>query len=85
MRDYQPLDVKRTLKTGLIYLAIAFVFMLITSTILTILKVPVWLNVMAGVVVGGIVVFICYLIHNKLKEKKKQKRDESIKFDPFKD
>ena len=76
-------DMKKTLKTGAIYLLIAFPFVLIVSTILTIVNIPHWLNMLISVVVGAVVVFICYIVHNKIKQKRKENSENE--FDPFKD
>lgn len=81
--DQTPFEVKQTVKLGLIYLLIAFPFVLIVATVLTIIKAPLALIIICNVVVGGIVVFIEMLIHNKIEQKKQE--NSNTKFDPFKD
>ena len=78
-----PFDVKKTIKKGLIFLLIALPFMSVVAVLLTIAKAQQWLTMMATVVTGGIVVFICYVVSNSRAEKKKAEKDN--KFDPFKD
>ena len=82
-----PYDIKQTLKRGLIYLLIAFPFILVVATLLTIAKAPIFVVMICNVVVGGIVVFIAMIINNKRKEKKQKSEDANVgkKFDPFKD
>lgn len=82
----QPYDIKKTFKTGLIYLLIAFPFVLIVATVLTIIKAPLVVIMIANLVVGGGVVLIAFIVHGKIKEKKEIKaKNEPKKFDPFKD
>ena len=57
--NLSPFDVKKTLKKGLIFLLIALPFMSVVAILLTIIKAPQWLTMLATVVTGGIVVFIC--------------------------
>lgn len=85
--SYQtPYDVKKTLKQGLIYLLIALPFVSVVAVCLTIAKAPVAVIMLCNVVTGGVVVFVTYLIHCKIKEKRKEKQKNSPKkFDPFKD
>ena len=78
-----PFDVKKTIKKGLIFLLIALPFMSVVAILLTIAKVQQWLTMLATIVTGGIVVFICYIVSNSRAEKKKAEKDS--KFDPFKD
>ena len=80
-----PFDVKQTLKTGFIYLLIAAPFMLVVATLLTIANVAYWLILLATVIVGGFAIFACFIIHSRIKEKRKTQREKSDKFDPFKD
>ena len=81
-----PYDVKQTLKQGLIYLLIAFPFVLVCSTLLTLIKAPLAVVLFCDVVAGGGVVLVTWMIHNKIKEKReKEGKKESKKFDPFKD
>lgn len=76
-------DYKKSIKLGMIYLLIAIPFMLAIAVVLTIVKVPYWLTMLGTIVVGGIVVFVCFVIHGKMVEKRKLK--EKDKFDPFRD
>ena len=82
-----PYDIKQTLKRGLIYLLIAFPFILVVATLLTIAKAPLWVIMLCNIVVGGSVVFVAMVINNKLKERKQNKEEANLgkKFDPFKD
>ena len=80
-----PIDVKKTLKIGLIYLAIALPFVAVVAVLLTLAKAPVGVVMLCNVVTGGVVVFVCYIVHNKIKEKRKEKAKDGKKFDPFKD
>lgn len=81
-----PYDIKQTLKRGFAYLLIAFPVVLICSTLLTIIKAPLAVILLCDVVVGGGVVLLVWIIHNKIKEKKAIKAEtEPKKFDPFKD
>lgn len=81
-----PIDVIKTLKTGLIYLLIALPFVAVVAILLTMANSPLWVIMLCNVVTGGAVVLICYLVHNKIKEKRKEKeRNGHKKFDPFKD
>ena len=81
-----PVDVKRTVKKGFIYLLVAFPFVLICSVFLTIINAPVWATILCNVVVGGIVVVIEIFISNKIKERKeKENFGKPKQFDPFKD
>lgn len=79
-----PYDVKKTVKQGFIYLLIAFPFVLVVSTALTIAKAPLFVIMLCNIVTAGLVVLLEYIIHNKIKEKRKEKRENS-NFDPFKD
>lgn len=85
MSNLTPFDIKKTLKRGMIYMLIALPFMLVVGVLLTIVNAPYWLSLMATVVVGGAVILVCFLLNAKLDEKRKQKQQESSKFDPFKD
>lgn len=85
MQNYSQFDFKKTIKRGLIYLLIATPFMLVIAVLLTIINAPYWLTMLATVVVGGLAVFICYIVNGKLDEKRKKKQQDSNKFDPFKD
>ena len=85
MQNYSQIDFKKTIKRGLIYLLIATPFMLVVAVLLTIVKAPYWLTMLSTVVIGGIAVFICYIVNAKLDEKRKKKQQNSNKFDPFKD
>ena len=78
-----PYDVKQTLKVGLVYLLIAFPFVLVVATILTILKAPLWLIMVCNIAVGGAVVLIAFAIHTKIKQKKQEEKKSN--FDPFRD
>lgn len=80
-----PFDIKKMIKKGLIYLLIALPFMSVVAVLLTIIKADYWLTMFATIVVGGIVVFICYVISNNREEKKKRENEDKGKFDPFKD
>ena len=81
-----PVDVKKTVKKGFIYLLIAFPFVLVVATCLTIINAPLWVILLCNVVTGGIVVFVSMVISNKIKEKKeKDKSNKPKAFDPFKD
>ena len=81
-----PYDVKQTLKQGLIYLLIALPFVAVVAVALTIINAPLWAVMLCNVTVGGVVVLVAYIVHNKIKEKRKQKeKNEPKKFDPFKD
>lgn len=79
-----PYDVKRTVTRGLIYLLIAFPFVLIIATVLTIAKAPLWVIMVCNVAVGGAVVLLEMFIYSKIKEKK-EKNQGTKKYDPFKD
>lgn len=84
--NYTPIDIKKTLKQGLIYLLIAFPFILVVAVCLTIIKAPLWAIMVCNVTVGGVVIILSYMIHNKIKEKRKVKeKDQPKKYDPFKD
>ena len=83
--NLSPFDVKKTLKKGLIFLLIALPFMSVVAILLTIIKAPQWLTMLATVVTGGIVVFICYIVSTNRAEKKKANKEQEKKFDPFKD
>ena len=84
--DQTPYDIKKTVKQGFIYLLIAFPFVLISSILLTIVKAPLFVVMFSNVVVGGGVIFVVWIIHNKIKEKRQNsKNDNTKKFDPFKD
>ena len=83
--NLSPFDVKKTLKKGLIFLLIALPFMSVVAILLTIIKSPQWLTMLATVVTGGIVVFICYIVSNNRAEKKNANKEQEKKFDPFKD
>ena len=81
-----PLDVKQTLKRGFIYLLIAFPFVLVVATIMTIIKAPLWAVLLCNVIAGAGVVAIAMIINNKIKEKKAKEKDIKPKeFDPFRD
>lgn len=80
-----PFDYKKTIKAGLVYLLIAVPFMLVVATALTIIEAPYWLIMLATIVTGGIVIFVSYVIHNKIKDKRKQDNKNDTKFDPFRD
>ncbi len=81
--NFSQYDFKKSIKRGCIYLLIAVPFMLIISVVLNIVGAPFWLNILSTVVVGGIVVFVAYVISTKIAEKKKE--NEKNKYDPFKD
>ena len=83
MNYNSPLDVKKTVKQGVIYLLIAFPFVLFVATVLTIVNAPLWAIMFCNIVVGGGVILLEYIIHNKIKENKKKKNEST--FDPFKD
>ena len=88
MNNYygSPLDVKKTLKTCLIYLLIAFPFVAVAAVLLTLTNAPLWAIMLCNVVTGGAVILVTYFIHGKIKEKKKhQQENKPKKFDPFKD
>lgn len=87
MNNLTPFDIKKTLKRGLIYLLIALPFMAVVAVLLTIVKAPYFLVLIATVVAGGGVVLVCFIIQSKRDEKKKieQELNPSSKFDPFKD
>ena len=78
-----PYDIKKSIKRGCIYLLIALPFMLIVATVLTIVKAPHWLTMLATIVLGGGVVLICVIINSKLEEKRKRKNEN--KYDSFRD
>ena len=78
-----PYDVKQMLKIGLIYLLIAFPFILVVATVLKILNAPLWLIMVCNVAVGGAVILVEYAIHSKIKQKKQE--DKKSNFDPFRD
>ena len=81
-----PVDVKKTVKKGAIYLLVAFPFVLACAVGLNIIGAPLWATLLCNVVVGGIVVFIEIIISNKIKEKReKDKINKPKEFDPFKD
>lgn len=80
-----PYDVKKTVKQGFIYLLIAFPFVLIVATLLTILKAPLIVVMICNIVVGGGVVLIAWIVHTKIKDKKAKEQKLGNKFDPFKD
>lgn len=81
-----PIDVKKTLKIGLIYLLIALPFVFVVATVLTIIKAPLWVIMLCNITVGGTAVLVAYIVHNKIKEKRKEKESSGPKkFDPFKD
>jgi len=73
----------KKIKYGFIYLLIAFFPILVCCTIVDILGVPFWLCLLIGVVVGGITVFLCYVIHGKILDKKEKENAE--RYDPFRD
>lgn len=84
--NYTPMDVKKILKQGLIYMLIALPFVMVVAVCLTILKAPLWLVLLGNVTVGGGVIFLCYVIHSKIKENKANKqKNKPKKYDPFKD
>ena len=87
MNNLTPFDIKKTLKRGFLYLLIALPFMSIVAVLLTIVKAPYVLILIATVVSGGCVVLLCFLIQSKRDEKRKleQELNPSSKFDPFKD
>jgi len=78
-----PYDIKIMLKRILIYLLIAFPFVLAIATLLTILNAPLPIIILCNILVGGVVVLIEVVIHGKIKEKKKEK--QKSKYDPFRD
>lgn len=80
-----PYDVKKTVKTGFLYLLIAFPFVLFVATVLTIVKAPLAVIMLCNIVTAGGVVFLEYVVHNKIKEKRNQNKDSKSDFDPFKD
>ena len=80
-----PYDIKKTLKRGLIYLAIAFPFVLAVATALTIINAPLWAIMLCNVTVGGLVVLVEMVIYKKHTENKKKKHGANSDFDPFKD
>ena len=60
--------------------------LIVVATILTILKAPIFWIMFANIVVGGGVILIEVVIHNKIKQRKEEKlKNEPKKFDPFKD
>lgn len=83
--NMSPFDFKKSIKRGLIYLLCAIPAMLVVSVVFTIINTPYWLTLLTTVVAGGIAVFICYVIGNKLDEKRKEKMKEDKSYDPFKD
>ena len=81
-----PYDIKQTLKRGLVYLLIAFPFVIAVGVLLTIAKASLFVTLLCEVVTGGLVVFVVWIIHNKIIERReKNKANEPKKFDPFKD
>lgn len=80
---FSPYEYKNSIKRGFIYLLIASPFMLAIATVLTIVKAPYWLTMLATIVVGGFIVLICAIVRAKMTEKKE--RNKKDKFDPFKD
>ena len=83
-RLYQsPAEIKQTLKRGLIYLLIAFPFILVIATILTIVGSPLWVIMLCNITVGGAVIIVEIVIYNKIKSKKKEQNKSN--YDPFRD
>lgn len=81
-----PYDIKQTLKRGLVYLLIAFPFVIAVGVAMTIAKASLFVTLLCEVVTGGFVVLIAWIVHNKLTERKEQQKQfEPKKFDPFKD
>lgn len=83
--NQSPYDVKKTLKKGLVYLLIAFPFVLVVATLLTIANAPLAVILLCDVVVGGGIVFVVWIIHNKIIEKRQKNKNGQKKYDPFKD
>ena len=81
--DQSPYDIKKTVKTGLIYLLIAFPFILIVASVLTIMNAPLAIIMVCNVLVGGAVILLEIVIHNKIKQKRQNKQKSN--FDPFRD
>ncbi len=81
-----PYDIKQTLKKGLLYLLIAFPFVIAVGVAITIAKASLFVTLLCEVVTGGFVVLVSWIIHNKITEnKEKKQKQEPKKFDPFKD
>ncbi len=83
--NMSPYDFKKSIKRGAIYLLIALPFMLVVATVLTIIKAPQWLTMLATIVTGGAFVLLSMVVANKIAEKRKEKNDDKSKYDPFRD
>ena len=84
MKNNTQMSYVQTAKQWFIYMLIAFPFMLISSTALTIIKAQLWIILVCDVLIGFVIVLLCYVIHSKIKEKREDKL-KNEKFDPFKD
>lgn len=83
MNNNSVYDAKLLVKRAFILLLIAFPFMLVVATLLTILNVPTWAIFVCTILVGIAVFLLEYAIYLKRKEKQEKKRTSN--FDPFKD
>lgn len=79
-----PFDIKKSLKKGMIFMLIAIPLMLVVSVLLNIAKAPFWLNLLSTVIVGGVVILLCFVVDLNKKQKIKDKK-QAKDFDPFKD
>jgi len=83
MKNYSYLDTKLILKKVLIFLIIAFPFMLALATLLAVLNAPVWAIFVCTIMFGGAVFLLEYIIYIRRKEKQDEQRKTN--YDPFKD
>lgn len=81
--DQSPYDIKKTVKTGLVYLLIAFPFVLIVATVLAVVDAPLAIIMICNILVGGVVILLEIIIHNKIKQKRQNQQKSN--FDPFRD
>lgn len=75
-------NVKMVWRTMLVLVPVIFVL----SIVFAALHIPMWLNILMNVVVGGFVCLIVYVIYDRME--KKRKVDDLTKeedYDPFKD
>lgn len=83
MKNNSVYDAKLVIKRAFILLLIAFPFMLIVATLLSIANVPTWLIFVCTILSGFAIFLLEYVIYTKHKEKKEKQRTSN--FDPFKD
>lgn len=76
-------DTRKMAKRFLIYLVIVFAIFLVTSTVLTILKVQTWAIFLFNIAFGGGFVFVAEMIYRKRRSKKEAKKLMSDKPDTF--